>query len=175
MCVPLVTRLCQTLCDPLDCNPPDSSYYEISPARILEWVAISFSRRSSWLRDRTRVSYIADRFFFFFYHLSCQGIPSSCKNFPPFLLSTFSMAQVSTHFKTWSQETMENHGRPGDQSKVCLMAESSDVRVSSLKAGLRATLRIRMISRGNLSLGYLIKYPCWSKPWLQISPLSPVT
>ena len=173
MCVPLVTRLCQTLCDPLDYNPPDSSYYEITPARIPEWVAISFSRRSSWLRDRTQVSYAADRFFFF-YHLSCQGIPSSCKNFPPFLLSTFSMAQVSTHFKTWSQETMENHGRPGDQSKVCLMAESSDVRVSSLKAGLRATLWIMMISRGNLSLGYLIKYPCWSEPWLQISPLSPV-
>ena len=32
---------------PLDCNPPGSSAHGISQARILEWVAISFSRRSS--------------------------------------------------------------------------------------------------------------------------------
>ena len=35
---------CLTLCDPLDCSPPDSSVHGISQARILEWVAISFSR-----------------------------------------------------------------------------------------------------------------------------------
>ena len=34
-------------CDPMDCSPPGSSVYGISQARILEWVAISFSRRSS--------------------------------------------------------------------------------------------------------------------------------
>ena len=36
-----------TLCDPMDCSPPGSSVHEISWARILEWVAISFSRGSS--------------------------------------------------------------------------------------------------------------------------------
>ena len=35
------------LCDPMDCSPPGSSIHGIFQARILEWVAISFSRRSS--------------------------------------------------------------------------------------------------------------------------------
>ena len=51
------------LCDPVDCSPPGSSVHEILQARILEWVAISFSRGSSWLRDRTQVSCIAGRCF----------------------------------------------------------------------------------------------------------------
>ena len=36
----LVTQLCSTLCDPMDCSLPDSSVHEILQARILEWVAI---------------------------------------------------------------------------------------------------------------------------------------
>ena len=44
-----------TLCDSMDCNPPGSSVHEIFQARILEWVAISFSRGFSHLRDRTQV------------------------------------------------------------------------------------------------------------------------
>ena len=47
---------CPTLCDPMDCSPPSSSVHGILQARILKWVAISFSRRSSQLRDQTRVS-----------------------------------------------------------------------------------------------------------------------
>ena len=42
---------CQTLCDPMDCSPPGSSVHGILQARISEWVAISFSRRSSQTRD----------------------------------------------------------------------------------------------------------------------------
>ena len=41
----------------MDCNPPGSSVHGILQARILEWVAIPFSRGSSWPRDRTHVSY----------------------------------------------------------------------------------------------------------------------
>ena len=52
-----------TLCDPMDPSPPGSSVYGISQARILEQVAIPFSRGSSWPRDRTQASYIASRFF----------------------------------------------------------------------------------------------------------------
>ena len=37
----LVAQSCPTLCDPMDCGPPDSSDHGISQARILEWVAIS--------------------------------------------------------------------------------------------------------------------------------------
>ena len=44
-------------------SPPGSSVHGILQARILEWVAISFSRGSSWPRDQTQVSHIAGRRF----------------------------------------------------------------------------------------------------------------
>ena len=56
-------QLCPTLCDPMNCSPPSSSLHGILQARILEWVAIPFSRGSSWHRDQTQVSSIAGRFF----------------------------------------------------------------------------------------------------------------
>ena len=59
----LVTQSCPTLCKPMDCTPPGSTVHAISQARILEWVAISFSRGSSQPRDWTQVSCIAGRFF----------------------------------------------------------------------------------------------------------------
>ena len=37
-----VTQSCPTVCDPIDCSPPDSSVHGILQARILEWIAISF-------------------------------------------------------------------------------------------------------------------------------------
>ena len=40
----LVTQSCPTLCSPVDCSPPGSSVHGIVQARILGWVAISFSR-----------------------------------------------------------------------------------------------------------------------------------
>ena len=43
----LFTQLCQTLCNPMDCGLPGSSVHGILQARILEWVAIPFSRESS--------------------------------------------------------------------------------------------------------------------------------
>ena len=58
-----VTQSCPTLCDPMDCSLPGSSVHGIFQARILEWVAISFSRRSSWPRDRTRFSHIVGNHF----------------------------------------------------------------------------------------------------------------
>ena len=53
---------CLTLCDSMDCSPSGSSVHGISQARILEWVAISSSRASSWARDRTQVSCVAGGF-----------------------------------------------------------------------------------------------------------------
>ena len=58
----LVAKSCDS-CDPMDCSPPGSSVHGISQARLLEWVAISFSRGSSQARIQTQVSYIAGRFF----------------------------------------------------------------------------------------------------------------
>ena len=63
-CCCLVTKSCPILCNPMGCSPPVSSVYGISQARILEWVAISFSRGSSQSRDQTRVSYIGRQFLF---------------------------------------------------------------------------------------------------------------
>ena len=51
----LVAQSCPILCDPMDCSPPDSSVHRISQARILQWLAISFSRGSSRSRDWTHV------------------------------------------------------------------------------------------------------------------------
>ena len=59
----LVAQLCPALCDLMDCSPPGSSVHAILQARILEWVVISFSRKSSRPRDRTQVFRIAGRFF----------------------------------------------------------------------------------------------------------------
>ena len=50
---------CQVMydsCDPMDCSPPDSSVHGVSRARILEWVAICFSRGSSWRKHQTCIS-----------------------------------------------------------------------------------------------------------------------
>ena len=58
-----VAKLCLTLCDPMDCILPGSSVHGIPQARILEWVAIPFSRGSSQPRDWTQVSCFAGRFF----------------------------------------------------------------------------------------------------------------
>ena len=51
MCVCVTAQSCPTLCDPLDYSPSGSSVHGISQARILEWVATSYSRGSSQPRD----------------------------------------------------------------------------------------------------------------------------
>ena len=58
----LVPQSCPTLCDPMNCSPPDFPVHGILQARILEWLAIPFPRGSSQLRDQTWVSCIAGRF-----------------------------------------------------------------------------------------------------------------
>ena len=47
----LAAQSCLTLCDPMDCSPPDSSVHGILQARILEWGAIPSSRGPSQHRD----------------------------------------------------------------------------------------------------------------------------
>ena len=60
LCAQSFSHVWTTLCNPMDCSPPGSSVHGILQA-ILEWVAIPFSRGSSWPRDW--VSDIAGRFF----------------------------------------------------------------------------------------------------------------
>ena len=42
--VVVVAQPCPTLCDPIDCSPPGSSVHGVLQARILEWVAVSYSK-----------------------------------------------------------------------------------------------------------------------------------
>ena len=58
-----VAQSCPTLCNPMDCSPAGSSIHGIFQARVLDWVAISFPRGSSWPRNQTLVSRIAGRLF----------------------------------------------------------------------------------------------------------------
>ena len=58
-----VAQLCPTLCDPMDCSLSGSSVHGIFQARVLEWGAMYFSRRSFQPRDRTQVSHIVGRRF----------------------------------------------------------------------------------------------------------------
>ena len=47
-----VAQSCPTLCDAMDCNQSGSCIHWLFQARVLEWIAISFSRGSSWPRKR---------------------------------------------------------------------------------------------------------------------------
>ena len=59
----LVAKSYLTLCDPMGCSPPGSSIHGISQVRMLQWVAIPFSRVSPQPRGWTQVSCLASRFF----------------------------------------------------------------------------------------------------------------
>ena len=61
VCCASVTQLCPTLCDPMGVARQALLSMRFFPVTILEWVAISFLRGSSWSRDQTEVSCIAGR------------------------------------------------------------------------------------------------------------------
>ena len=73
VCV-LVAQSCPTHWDPVDCSPPGSSSHGILQARILEQIAIPFSRGSSWPRDRTQGSWIKDGFLTIWVTREAQGV-----------------------------------------------------------------------------------------------------
>ena len=54
-----VAQSCPTLCNPMNCSQTDSLVQGIFQARTLEWVAISYSKGSSWPRDQTWVSFVS--------------------------------------------------------------------------------------------------------------------
>ena len=64
-----------TLCNSMDCSPHDPSVHGVLQARILECIAISYSRGSSHGRDQTCISCIGRRIV---YHLSHLGSPNIC-------------------------------------------------------------------------------------------------
>ena len=77
-CCCLVAKSCPILCHPMDCSPPGSSVHGILQARILEWVAILFSRRSSQPRIEPRSPALAGGFF----TTELSGKPTNVPYFP---------------------------------------------------------------------------------------------
>ena len=103
-------QLCLTLCDPKDCSPPGSSVHGILQARILEWVAISCSRGSSWPRDWTHVSYISCIDRWVLYHFT-TGKPSFPEHIPIQSASRFvsRIGFQSVHFPTIVPASIFSH------------------------------------------------------------------
>ena len=88
-------RVCSVIsdpCNPMGCSPPGSFVHGIFQASILEWVAISYSRGSSWPRDQTLVSCLSC--------ISCTGrlIPSHCATWEAPLLKSLSLSLSACHF-----------------------------------------------------------------------------
>ena len=69
-------QLCPTLYGPINCSPPGSSVHGVLQARIIEWVAMPFSRGSFWPRDWTHISYISFISRKVLYHYHHLGSPS---------------------------------------------------------------------------------------------------
>ena len=112
-----VAQSCSTLRDPMDYSLPGSSVHGILQARILEWVAISFSRRPSQPRDGTHVSCTSPALAGGFLLLSHQGSQNmqvwnlkyrTVKLWMDFPLCRKSMAltlvsfKVQSHIKIWT-------------------------------------------------------------------------
>ena len=136
VCV-LVTQSYLTLCKPMDCSLPGCSVHGILQARIQEWVAIPFSRRSSWPRDGTWVSCIAGRFFtvwatreaFFSYGethkclvLLLTAIQDSTSFQSPWHIQTFCFIPKSCVSSNLSPEHLLFFSRLYQRSQCCLQS-----------------------------------------------------
>ena len=132
-----VAQSCPTLCYPMDCSPPGSSVRGILQARILEWGATAFSRRSSQLRDRTQVSRITDRRFTIWATREAQGWKTWAKKqdqLELFRLQThWSQVENYSHFKASCpafQHVTESYlGIPRGVSYVLMTISSSSILV----------------------------------------------
>ena len=91
VCVCSVTKSCPTLCDPMDCCLPGCSVRGISQARMMEGVAISFFRGSSWPKDWTHVSCLGG---WILYHWATLLLLSCVRLCCPM---NFSMPRFSVH------------------------------------------------------------------------------
>ena len=89
----LAAQSCPTLCDPMDCSPPDSSVHGILQTKILGWVAMSSSTGSSWPKDQTwTILYITNWFILSF--TGCLFIHFSFNKYLLILTTTFSDTEI---------------------------------------------------------------------------------
>ena len=89
--------------DPLDCSPPGSSVHGFSQARVLEWVAISFPRGSSWHRDLIHVSVSAAGFI--------TTEPPAKSKMKPLGRYQFSMSAASWSLYIWKVGQAPDHSK----------------------------------------------------------------
>ena len=110
---------------PYDCSLPGSSVHGIFQARVLEWVAISFSRGSSWPRDWTQVSHIAGR------HFTIWATPGQIKGIAIHIVRIRLYQEVSQYFRAGTVNTGSDgvgsyqRAMMGGEPKIFLPKEAS--------------------------------------------------
>ena len=132
-CACSVSQLCLAFCDPMDSSPPGSSVHGISQARILEWVAISYSRGPSRPRDRTCISpALAGGFF--------TTEPEDSISIPEWWAVLSGVAQSRTRLKRLSSSSSSNGeyvtepfklGPNYDSPAWCHSRQQNDIQFSS--------------------------------------------
>ena len=135
LCVCLVTQSWLTLCNSIDCSPPGSSVHGILQARILEWVAIPFSRGSYQPRNWTQVSYTAGRFFTLWptkqaplYHLPTPKLATHSINYlPTNHLYHLAVSNILVHIHIYSTIT---YHKTRNKNKTILLSLNSTVTVN---------------------------------------------
>ena len=128
----LVAQSCLTLCKLLDCSLPGSSVHGASQARVLEWVAISFSRGSSQPRERTHVSCIGRQILLPLSHLRSvvQNLTWDMQSWANGFLQPLSVLQrwgrsICSVYKSWSEpgwnelESRCQAVHPVENAKLC--------------------------------------------------------
>ena len=117
----------------VDCSPPGSSVHGILRARILEWIAIPFSGRSSRPRDQTQVSYVAGRFFTFWvtgkasykisfikalipFMMALSSWPNLTFQWPHLLIPSPLGVMISTH-ECWGRYNIQTIAAKGNSEK----------------------------------------------------------
>ena len=110
-----IAQSCPTLCDPMDCRLPGSTIHGIFQARVLEWVAISFSRGSSQPRIEPRSP-----------ALEADALPSELPGKPVICISEVidissrqSWVQLVLHPEKWYRWTYFHNGRRREREQTC--------------------------------------------------------
>ena len=130
-----VSQLCLTLCNPMGYSPPGSfSVHGIFHARILDWVAIFFSRGSSQPRDQTQVSHIAGRLFTLRAIRECHIKMNFCKWLKE--LNETDLNPGILHFR-WILYQLSHRGSPRILERVAYSFSSGSSR-QGIKPGFLA-------------------------------------
>ena len=160
----------------MDCSPPDFSIHGIFQARVLEWVAISFSRGSSWPRDWTQVSRIAGRCFTIWATRESQAKHKSDTNSKSHT-HTFKM---ESHFKKLTRgykdvtlntlwySTLKIQMQWGNLNRVCVCAQSlqlclilwDPIDCSSPDSSVHGIFQARVLEWGAIAFSGF-KLWCW--------------